>query len=250
MHNLLTPLADTRLVGAKGHGSFARQAIARGTIVATFGGPAVNRNGLAAFTDERQRRSIQIDIDLFLVGPVDREPGDSINHSCSPNCGMRNATQIVAMHDIVEGAELTFDYAMSDTSSYDEFMCSCSTRQCRGFVSGGDWRRDDLRQRYAGYFSPYVQRLIRSSERSRLLTKHEVELLLTEVDDSPVMAVLRALRIVIGQPNASWETAISMYCNFDARQSSLLIFDTTALDSLIAELNETRGALYSNREGC
>lgn len=248
MHNFLTPLAETRLVGVKGYGSFACQGMTRGTIAATFGGTAANRRDLADFPEERQRRSIQIDIDLFLVGPVDREPGDSINHSCSPNCGMRNATQVVAMRTIAEGEELTFDYAMTDTSDYDEFVCSCSTKECRGFVSGNDWRRDDLRQRYAGYFSPYVQRLIRSSKRSRLLTKREVERLLTEVDDSLVTAVLRALRIVIGQPDASWETAISMYCDFNARQPSLLKFDTTALDRLITELNETRGALRSNRE--
>ncbi len=244
MHNFLTPLAETRLVGVKGYGSFACQGMTRGTIVATFGGTAANRRDLADFPEERQRRSIQIDIDLFLIGPVQREPGDSINHSCAPNCGMRNATQVVAMHEIMEGAELTFDYAMSDTSSYDEFMCSCSTKECRGFVSGNDWRRDDLRQRYAGFFSPYVRRLIHSSQRSRLLTKRDVEQLMVEVSDSPGMAVLRALRVVVGLPDASWETAVAMYCNFDARQPGLLNFDTTALDEIVGELNETRGARY------
>ncbi|MEK7295595.1 MAG: SET domain-containing protein-lysine N-methyltransferase [Actinomycetota bacterium] len=243
MHNFLTPLADTRLVGDKGHGSFARQTISRGTVVATFGGLAADRNGLANFPEERRRRSIQIDIDLFLIGPVQREPGDCINHSCAPNCGMRNATQLVAMRDIEEGVELTFDYAMSDTSDYDEFVCSCATNQCREAVSGADWRRDELRKRYGQYFSPYIQRLIRSSKESRLLTKREVECLLMEVDHSPVMAVLRALRIVVGQPDASWETAIPMYCNFDARQSRLLKFDITEIDHLVSELNETRGAL-------
>lgn len=249
MLNFLTPLADTRPIGAKGYGSFARTAIARGTIVATFGGLATNRNGLARFPEERQRRSMQIDIDLFLVGPAEREPGDCINHSCAPNCGMRNATQVVAMRNINVGAELTFDYAMSDTSNYDEFACSCSTMRCRGTVSANDWRREDLRKRYAGFFSPYVQRLIRSSQRSRLLTKSDAGRLLSEVNESPMAAVLHALRIVIGEPNASWETAIAMYCNFDARQPSLLALDTTALDHLVGELNETRGALYSNREG-
>ncbi|MHB1091023.1 MAG: SET domain-containing protein-lysine N-methyltransferase [Ilumatobacteraceae bacterium] len=249
MHNFLTTLADTRSVGAKGYGSFARTAIAQGTIVATFGGLAANRHGLANFPEERQRRSMQIDIDLFLIGPVQREPGDCINHSCAPNCGMRNATQVVAMQDIEEGAELTFDYAMSDTSDYDEFVCSCSTNECRGVVRAGDWRRDDVQQRYAGFFSPYVQRLIRSSHRSRLLTKHDAERLLLEIEHSPVMAVLHALRIVVGSPDASWATAIAMYCNCDTRQPNLLAFDTTAIDHLAGELNETRGALYANREG-
>jgi len=244
MHNFLTPLAIPRLVGSKGYGSFARQTIARGTIVATFGGLTVDRIGLASFPDERQRRSMQIDIDQFLLGPSVREPGDSINHSCDPNCGMRNATQIIAMRDIENDEELTFDYAMSDTSDYDEFECSCSTLQCRGVVGANDWRRQDLRQRYVGFFSPYVQRLIGASERSRILTKRNVEHLMADINDLPTTAVLTALRLVIGLPDASWETAILMYCNFDARQSSLLNFDTTALDRLAGELNETRGTLY------
>lgn len=246
MHNFLTSLADTRRCGAKGYGSFARQTIPRGTIVATFGGLAADRNGLVTFPEERQRRSMQIDINLFLIGPVQREPGDCINHSCAPNCGMRNATQVVAMRDIEEGAELTFDYAMSDASNYDEFVCSCSTMRCRGTVSANDWRRGDLRKRYAGFFSPYVQRLIHASKRSRLLTKRDVERLLVEIDNSPMMALLHVLRIVVGNPDASWETAIAMYCNFDSRQQSLSNFDTAALDQLVGELSETRGALYSN----
>lgn len=247
MHNFLTPLAETHIVETKGYGSFARQTIGRGTIVATFGGPTVNREELAKLPEERQRRSMQIDVDRYLVGPVQREPGDCINHSCSPNCGMRNATQLVAMQDIKEGSELTFDYAMGDTSTYDEFVCSCSSDHCRGFVSGSDWRRDDVRRRYVGFFSPYVQRLINSSDNSRLLNKREVESLLSRIDDSPSAAVLDALRVVIGQPYASWETAVSMYCNLDHRQSSLFNFDTSAIDSLVAELNETRGSRYLDR---
>jgi hypothetical protein len=244
MLNFFTPLADTRHVGAKGYGSFARQTISAGTIVATFGGTAANRSGLTIFPNERQRRSIQIDIDLFLIGPVQREPGDSINHSCIPNCGMRNATQVVAMHDIETGQELTFDYAMTDASDYDEFECSCSARQCRGTVSGSDWGRTDLQQRYTRYFSPYVQRLIHASQRKRILTKREVEQLMVAIDHTPVLAVLRALRIVVGEPDASWETAILMYCNFNAQQPRLLEFESAALDRLAGELNETRGATY------
>lgn len=248
MHNFLTPLAYTRLIESKGYGTFASQPIKRGTIVATFGGTAANRTELSNFSDDRQRRSIQIEIDLFLVGPTKREPGDSINHSCTPNCGMRNATQLTAMHDIEVGAELTFDYAMTDTSDYDEFPCSCRSLQCRGRVTAEDWRRDDLRLRYVGFYSPYIQRLINASNVSRLLAKRDVERLMAEIDVSPVTAVLRALRIVIGRPDASWNTAISMYCKLDARYEQLCRFSTSALDVLARELNETRGTLYPGYE--
>jgi len=30
-------------------------------------------------------------------------------------------------------------------------------RECRGVITGGDWRRPELRRRYAGYFSRYLK---------------------------------------------------------------------------------------------
>ena len=31
------------------------------------------------------------------------------------------------MRDILAGEELCFDYAMTDTNDYDEFVCACGT---------------------------------------------------------------------------------------------------------------------------
>jgi hypothetical protein len=64
------------------------------------------------------------------------------------------------MRDIEPGEELTFDYAMCDGSRYDEFDCYCGGAHCRGRVTGEDWRRPELWQRYEGYFSPYLARRI------------------------------------------------------------------------------------------
>jgi hypothetical protein len=49
---------------------------------------------------------------------------------------------------------------MSDGSPYDEFDCECGAANCRGRISGNDWRRPELWERYAGHFSPYLQRRI------------------------------------------------------------------------------------------
>ena len=45
-------------------------------------------------------------------------------------------------------------------TAYDEFACGCGAARCRGRVSGDDWRLPELRERYAGYFSAYLQRRI------------------------------------------------------------------------------------------
>lgn len=71
-----------------------------------------------------------------------------------------NLCQRAYYYDIAPGEEICLDYAMCDGSAYDEFECGCGSPNCRGYVSGDDWKRPELWERYKGYFSPYLQRRI------------------------------------------------------------------------------------------
>ena len=159
-YNWLSPKAEARPVGAKGWGSFATTRIPAGTTVAGFGGWVVTRETLATFSEDRQGRSIQIDEDLYLVSDDTPEPGDMFNHSCEPSCGLVGATVLGSIRDIEVGDELTFDYATCDSSDYDEFQCLCGEPTCRGVVTGLDWTKPELQDKYAGWFSPYLARRI------------------------------------------------------------------------------------------
>jgi uncharacterized protein len=82
-----------------------------------------------------------------------------VNHSCDPN--MLN---YVAWRDIEAGEEITTDYAYCEASpNYHLEPCSCGSSICRGRVTGNDWKLPELRQRYRGYFTPHIERLIRES---------------------------------------------------------------------------------------
>jgi hypothetical protein len=155
---------------------------------------------------------------------------------------MRNATTIVAMRDIAIGEELTFDYAMSDASDYDEFDCNCRTSLCRGRVCADDWRIDTLRHRYKGFFSPYIQRKIDAERHQSLLTKRDVEEMLATYDTQPEVALRNALRKCFGMPHATWATLIELAAKQTDDISQLLALNTDALDNLVKTLNETRGA--------
>jgi hypothetical protein len=61
------------------------------------------------------------------------------------------------MRDIPAGSELTIDYAMIDGDPDERMECSCGATTCRGTITGNDWRLPDLQQRYAGYFSRYLE---------------------------------------------------------------------------------------------
>jgi hypothetical protein len=49
---------------------------------------------------------------------------------------------------------------MTDSDDYDQFKCNCNTSACREVVSGDDWKRPELRDRYAGWFAEYLARRI------------------------------------------------------------------------------------------
>ena len=142
-----------------GKGVFAVRRVAAGETVIVFGGTVVSLDDARRSGPRWRSRTVQIDDEHFLYSVVGG-PADWINHSCEPNCGMRGPVTVVAMRDILPGEELTFDYATVDGTAYDEFDCLCGTISCRGHVGGSDWAIPELWERYAGWFSPYLQRRI------------------------------------------------------------------------------------------
>jgi SET domain-containing protein len=146
-----------------GYAVFAKAPVAKGELLAMWGGDIVNGEQLKAKSQEQQSHSIQVWDDLFQVSYRDNEdpaPADYFNHSCTPNAGLCSPISLEAMRDIEAGEEVCFDYAMSDSTDYDEFQCACGTAHCRGEVKGTDWQRPELQARYGEYFSPYLKRRI------------------------------------------------------------------------------------------
>jgi hypothetical protein len=158
--NYLTPKADTHGAGLRGIGAYAVAPIGAGETVAAFGGTVVTRATLDGYEPARRSRAIQIDDDLFLVSAEEPDSGDLVNHCCDPSCGLLGNALLVAMRDIAAGEEITYDYATSDGSDYDEFECHCGAGRCRGTVTGDDWRLRDVQAAYDGWFSPYLARRI------------------------------------------------------------------------------------------
>jgi uncharacterized protein len=156
----LTPKARSVTTEKTGFGSVAVEPIAAGEVVAAFGGRCVRRDELDLLPTSQQVRSLQIADDLYLAGAVEPEPADFINHCCDPNCVLDGNVVLVAWRDIATGEALTYDYATSDGSDYDEFECSCGAANCRGKVTGEDWMLPELQRRYSGSFSPYLAKRI------------------------------------------------------------------------------------------
>ena len=162
-YNWLTPKAQMRVTPGKGSGSFATSKISKGEIVASFGGNVINQIELMNYSADRVSRSLQLNSDTYLLSGAVPEAGDMINHSCAPNCGMAGTSSVQALRDIEIGEELSFDYAMSDSSQYDEYNCACGKEECREKITGMDWQKKDLQAKYGHYFSACIEKLIKLS---------------------------------------------------------------------------------------
>lgn len=159
----ISPKAVVRQSPIQGRGLFALEPIAKGEIVCIKGGHIFDRPTLQELTQTLGAAEIQIAEDLF-IGPLNEQEreGSMIfsNHSCEPNIGVQGQIVFVALRDVAAGEELTHDWATTDDDAY-EMECNCGAPSCRKVITGQDWRRKDLQEKHAGYFSWYLTEKIR-----------------------------------------------------------------------------------------
>lgn len=150
-----------------GKGLIAVEQIQRGEIVCIKGGHILDQGTLAEVVDDIEKSFTQIEHNFWIGASKRSEVEENklfINHSCEPNTGISGQITFVAMRDIENGEEVTYDLAMEsdEGAKYWEFNCKCGKPGCRKKISGDDWKRRDLQERYGDYFSSYILNKIRS----------------------------------------------------------------------------------------
>jgi SET domain-containing protein len=141
-----------------GRGLFAVEAFGKDEIVAIKGGHIFDRHTLREVEPVLGAAEIQIGEDLFIGPRAESEREGSMiysNHSCEPNIGVRGQIVFVAMRDIEAGEELTHDWATTDDDTY-RMECRCGAPACRKIITGQDWRRTELQEKYGHYMSWYL----------------------------------------------------------------------------------------------
>ncbi len=148
-----------------GLGVFAVKKISAGELITDYTngtGKYIKNAEAKKFFNEGFDYMLQVSDNLYFAATRNNElePGDYINHSCNPNCGIKGRIKIVAMRNIKPDEEITFDYAMSESSNY-RMKCNCGSQNCRGVITGDDWKIPALQKRYEGFFSEYLQKKIK-----------------------------------------------------------------------------------------
>jgi uncharacterized protein len=178
----LHPEVEVRASPVAGVGLFARAPIPAGTGVSRIGGRLVTgadlerlfaanaKAGSARLTprsDPAQASTTYVDTvtvtdGLHLVLPPGTPNGKG-NHGCDPNLWWSDPYTLGARRDIGAGEELFNDYATSTGSAAFTMSCRCGSPLCRRTITGQDWRRVDLQQRYGDHWVPALLRRIREA---------------------------------------------------------------------------------------
>jgi hypothetical protein len=103
--------------------------------------------------------TIMVAADQHLVLPSGTPNGRG-NHGCDPNVWWVGPYELAARRDISVGEELTNDYATSTADPSFTMPCSCGSTLCRQIVTGDDWRRPELQERYGPHWVPPLLALI------------------------------------------------------------------------------------------
>ncbi|MBD2179676.1 SET domain-containing protein [Aerosakkonema funiforme] len=107
---------------------------------------------------ERTLYSLQIDFNLHAELDA---PGRLINHSCNPNTGIRNnqfgGYNFIALFDISEGEEITWDYETTEYVFISVFQCLCNSSNCRGRLRGFSFHPVEIRHKYGEFIADYLK---------------------------------------------------------------------------------------------
>ena len=165
----LHPGIEVRDSPIEGRGLFARQAYPEGVVVSRLGGRLVSWAELRALIADPGQSyvdTITVSETEHLVLPP-RRPNGYGNHSCDPNLWWTGPYELATRRPIAEGEELTNDYAASTAEPAFRMDCRCGSPLCRTTVTGDDWQRTDLQDRYGEHWIPMLMARIRASRSRR-----------------------------------------------------------------------------------
>jgi len=123
----------------KGRGVFTSQDIASGNPIIEFTGPLVTKEQLPYPYSSVLDHYTQVGENLYM-GPSGGFD-DIINHSCNPNCGLKEVDGQLMCHairPIRAGQELSWDYSTMQNSGWWEMDCRCGSSLCRHRI--GDFK--------------------------------------------------------------------------------------------------------------
>jgi len=146
------PKVEVKASPLGGKGVFAKERIEAGEVIAEWDGEIYPLDH-PGWTEDLLNHVIQFERARFRDA---RGLARRINHSCEPNCGIKELFKVVAMRSIEPGEEITWDYEMTEDSEWWRMRCQCGKPRCRKIIGAYRSMPPEVRARYRGFISEWL----------------------------------------------------------------------------------------------
>ena len=131
-----------------GKGLFAARDLPKGTYVMEYRGERIDKKEADKRTNAQWDNGRVYTFELSRRFDLDGDTKDNLarlaNFSCDPNCESINEggrkVWIIAVRDIKQGEEITYDYNFPLIEPPP--ICRCGAAKCRGYIVGADHKLD------------------------------------------------------------------------------------------------------------
>ncbi|QQR50031.1 SET domain-containing protein-lysine N-methyltransferase [Candidatus Nomurabacteria bacterium] len=140
----------------KGNGVFANKAIPQGTVVSYVDGQIHYAQKESEVYVHASNHAVPFHKYFYRNGF--NTDAVKLNHSCEPNCYVKDLFFVTTMRDIQAGEELTYCYGLFCNSDWEnpEGVCHCGSKECLGKIL--PWRElpQDFKIKYFDYTADWI----------------------------------------------------------------------------------------------
>jgi len=140
----------------QGEGIFTTRSYRKGEFVVKLTGKKIIRKYNEKTDRELCANWFGIGKDLWINPNF---PLSKINHSCSPNIGIKGQIMFYALRKIDNGEELTFDYSTSEQETDWKMRCHCGQSDCRKWMTAIQLLPPKVFNSYLPYIPRYFQKV-------------------------------------------------------------------------------------------
>jgi alkylated DNA nucleotide flippase Atl1 len=135
-----------------GRAVFAERPIRKNEVIAIFDGNVYD-DDYEPWTEDMYNHAIQFGKAIWRDS---NGIARLVNHSCEPNCGIKNLFSIVAMRAIEPGEQITWDYEMTEKNTHWKMKCKCGSKSCRKVIGNYSRMPAATRKKYTGFISDWL----------------------------------------------------------------------------------------------
>ncbi len=147
----------------EGKGVFAKRNFNKGDVVLEIDDTHVIEDENALTPEQHAYDLDYLEDKIVLM----QSPEKFINHSCDPNTYTKTEhgiRRVIAMRDIKEGEEITYDYSMNGDND-GTFPCRCGSKKCRQIYQGNFFK---LPKELQIHYLPYLDSWFKNKHKDKI----------------------------------------------------------------------------------